>query len=764
MPSSSDNPVPDRILSLEVVINGAKSGTWLLVQRAGDLYAPRDAFEEWRVQKRADVPPIRFKGEDYWPLSAVPGYRAKIDFANQSVELLFSPDAFSATRLTQEMYKRAVVSPVLPSVFFNYDLNYTGSTLRDAPSVNDLGMLSEFGISNRWGVLTNTGVGRNLTDSTVLGGQGRSWTRLETTFTKDYPEQNRTLRFGDTHTLPAMGGRAVYFGGFQYGTNFALTPGYISQPIPVLRGLSAEPSTVELYVNDVLRQVSNVPTGPFTVGNFPVVSGGGEVRVVVRDILGRETVLVQPFFTSTQLLAAGLSDWRVEAGSVRLDLGSASNRYGSGFVSGTWRHGYSDALTLEGRAEAASQLQTLWLGAATALPAQFLGKVDLVASHDQNLGNGNQWLLGLERQGVRSGMQIQAQGASIDFRALGQDATVLPTKLQIAGNATYTTAKAGTIGVGFARINQFVGVSVSTISANYSMRVGERLNLIMNASRAVAGASSNSFGVTLLIPMEKNVVTSMNAGIRGGQHDLYATASQSPPGDTGMGWRLLGGQQQDERRAEGGVYYQGRYGRVLSEISNTPDQTTVRLGASGGLVVADGHMFATRRVNDSFAVAEVAGYGDVGIGLGSNMLTRTDASGVALVPQLIAYQTNSVRLDPTELPVSAEIDSIEQFAVPAWRSAVKVIFPVRSGRGALLKIVLDDGDVAPAGATVQIEGDKQEFYVARRGEAFVTGLQSTNRLVLNWKDRQCRFDVTLPSATPDEVPRLGPLLCKGLAR
>lgn len=764
MTPSSDNPTPDRVLSLDVIVNGAKTGTWLLVERAGQLHAPRDAFEEWRVQKRADVPSIKFKGEDYWPLSAVPGYRSKIDFANQSVELLFSPEAFTATKLTQELYKRPVVSPVLPSVFFNYDLNYTDSTFRNAPSVKDLGMLSEFGISNRWGVFTNTGVGRNLTDNMVLGGEGRSWTRLETTFTRDYPEQNRTLRFGDTQTLPAMAGRAVYFGGVQYGTNFALTPGYISQPIPVLRGLSAEPSTVELYVNDVLRQVSNVPSGPFTVGNFPVVAGGGEVRVVVRDILGRETVLVQPFFTSTQLLAAGLSDWRVEAGSVRLDLGSASNRYGSGFVSGTWRHGYSDALTLEGRAEAASQLQTLWLGAATALPAQFLGKVDLVASHDQNLGNGNQWLLGLERQGVRSGMQIQAQGASIDFRALGQDATVLPTKLQIAGNATYTTAKAGTIGVGFARINQFVGVSVSTISANYSMRVGERLNLIMNASRAVAGASSNSFGVTLLIPMEKNVVTSMNAGIRGGQHDLYATASQSPPGDTGMGWRLLGGQQQDERRAEGGVYYQGRYGRVLSEISNTPDQTTVRLGASGGLVVADGHMFATRRVNDSFAVAEVAGYGDVGIGLGSNMLTRTDASGVALVPQLIAYQTNSVRLDPTELPVSAEIDSIEQFAVPAWRSAVKVIFPVRSGRGALLKIVLDDGDVAPAGATVQIEGDKQEFYVARRGEAFVTGLQSTNRLVLNWKDRQCRFDVTLPSATPDEVPRLGPLLCKGLAR
>ena len=773
MTPSSDNPAPDRVLSLDVIVNGAKTGTWLLVERAGQLHAPREAFEEWRVQKRADVPPIKFKGEDYWPLSAVPGYKSKIDFANQSVELLFSPEAFTATKLTQELYKRPVVSPVLPSVFFNYDLNYTDSTFRNAPSVKDLGMLSEFGISNRWGVFTNTGVGRNLTDNTVLGGEGRSWTRLETTFTRDYPEQNRTLRFGDTQTLPAMAGRAVYFGGFQYGTNFALTPGYISQPIPVLRGLSAEPSTVELYVNDVLRQVSNVPSGPFTVGNFPVVAGGGEVRVVVRDILGRETVLVQPFFTSTQLLAAGLSDWRVEAGSVRLDLGSASNRYGTGFASSTWRHGYSNTLTLEGRAEAAAQLQTLWLGAASALPAQFLGKIELAASHDQNLGNGNQWLLGFERQGVRSGLQVQAQGASIDFRALGQDPTTLPIKQQIAGNATYSTEKAGTFGLGFARIKQYsplnfstvsTGVTVSTVSANYSVRIGERTNLIVNASRAVAGTSANSVGVTLVVLMGKNLVTSAVASSNGGQHDRYVTATQNPLEETGFGWRLLGGQQQDQRRAEAGSFYTGRYGRVLSEVSNSPDQTTLRLGATGGVVFADGHLFATRRVNDSFAVAEVAGYGDVGIGLGANILTKTDPDGVALIPRLLAYQNNSVRIDANELPINAELDSIEQIAVPAWRSAVKVVFPVRKGRGALLKIVLDDGDVAPAGAIVQIEGDKEEFYVARRGEAFVTGLQNNNRVLLNWKDKQCKFEVTLPPETPDETPRLGPLLCKGVAR
>jgi outer membrane usher protein len=152
------------------------------------------------------------------------------------------------------------------------------------------------------------------------------------------------------------------------------------------------------------------------------------------------------------------------------------------------------------------------------------------------------------------------------------------------------------------------------------------------------------------------------------------------------------------------------------------------------------------------------------MGLGSNVTSRTNDTGVALIPNLWPYQNNSVRIDPRDLPVSAEIDSIEINAVPAWRSAVKVTFPVRAGRGALLRIVFDDGEVAPAGATVQIEGDKESFYVARRGEAFVTGLQAANRLQLHWKGGRCSFEVSLPPESRDEVPRLGPIPCKGVAR
>lgn len=755
---------PERLIPLEVTVNGSKSGTWPLLERLGALYAPRDAFEEWRVQVGASAQAVSFRGTQYLPLSAIPGYSAKINLGNQSIELNFSPQAFAATRLTTEISKKPVLSPVLPSLFVNYDINYATTASRGFSAPKDLGILSEIGFSNAWGVLTSSHIGRNLISDPALG-TPRSWLRLETTFTKDLPETNRTLRLGDTSTRAGMWGRSVYFGGVQWGSNYALTPGFISQPSPALSGISSAPSTVELYVNDVLRQVSTVPTGPFAIDNIPALTGSGSARLVVRDLLGRETVITQPFFNSSQLLANGLNDWSVEAGLLRLDLGTASGRYGDGFTSGTWRYGLNNNMTLEGRAELTRQNKVLGGGLVVGLPLQILGKSALVASREQSRGAGYHWILAMERQSLRSGVYLEAQGSSINFRQLGQSASALPTKLQVAGNASFTTENIGSFGFGFASLSRFDAARVFSISANYAVKVGVNSSLSVTASRALAGANGTSMGVTLVVPLENNKTMTASFTQRSGQQDYYVTAAQNPGFNESLGWRTLAGQQQGSARAEGGLYYTGRYGRVSGDLSTSSSQTALRLGTTGGLVLADGHLFATRRVDDSFAVAEVAGYGDVGIGLGSNILTRTDASGIALIPRMLAYQNNFIRLDPSDLPISAEIDSIEQVVVPAWRSAVKVVFPVRTGRAALIKITFDDGEPAPAGAVVQIEGDPQEFYVARRGEAFVTGLQQpVNRLRLTWDDKQCQISVTLPPQSPDEIVRLGPFLCKGVAR
>ena len=118
------------------------------------------------------------------------------------------------------------------------------------------------------------------------------------------------------------------------------------------------------------------------------------------------------------------------------------------------------------------------------------------------------------------------------------------------------------------------------------------------------------------------------------------------------------------------------------------------------------------------------------------------------------------------------MEAFERAAVPAWRSAVKVVFPVRQGRSALVRVVLDDGQPAPPLAELSLEGEAQRFIAAHRGEAYLTGLpEGVSRLQLHWQGQACTMALRLPDAaapaavtSAGEVLRIGPLSCLGVQR
>jgi outer membrane usher protein len=759
MPVTS--PPVDRVVPLEVTINGDKLGTWAFVERQGMLYAPQDALDEWRVQLRAGAEPIVLRGVEYWPLSSVPGYSAKANYSTQSVDINFAPEAFTSTKVSKQESRQFAPSPIIPSAFANYELTYSDSS-GTSERTRSLGAMLEVGASMGLGVLTSSQVGRNLTGSSM---EPSGWTRLETTFTRHFPQENMTLRLGDAATRVGLWGRATYFGGVQLATNYTLIPGFLTQPIPVVSGVSSAPSTVELYVNGVLKQVTQVPTGPFAIDNNAALTGSGEARLVVKDILGREMVITQPFFTSASLLAKGLNDWSAEAGALRRDLGQASSNYGPDFVAGTWRRGLNDNQTLELRGEATPQARSAGIGLITAMPAGTLGRAAWVGSRDDLSNAGSQWLLGIERQWATAYLNLQAQAASRTFRELGFTDKDLPARRQFAFTASQTTATMGSFGIAAAVLSSWDGPGVRTVSLNYSLPIGQASTLAANASRAYGAAGTGtSFGLTLHIPLDRNRQVTTVVQSQGGRVDAYAAAAQTAGIDSDIGWRVLGGHQANQAHAEGGLYYQGRNGNLYADMSSSPGQTSIRTGAAGGFVVAAGDYFVTRRVEQSYAVVEVKDMDDVAVGIGTNMLTRTNAHGMALVPNLGANAPNQIRLNPQDLPVSAEIESIETIVVPAWRSAVKADFPVRSGRAALLRIEFDDGLVAPAGAVIRVRGQKDEFIVARRGESYVTGLETKNKLELEWNGQRCGLEAVLPPLDKNNIARVGPLLCAGVKR
>jgi outer membrane usher protein len=374
--------------------------------------------------------------------------------------------------------------------------------------------------------------------------------------------------------------------------------------------------------------------------------------------------------------------------------------------------------------------------------------------------------VGAEHVSLRHGFTARADWASSEYRRIGQIDATPPYRRQSLVSYTYSSDQLGYLGLAFARIDTYATPDpITTYTANYTLRLGARNSLPFTATHVTGGPSAaNAFGVNLVIPLDNRTTVVGSTTTRSGKTDGYVSASKTLTAESGGAWRALAGRRAGENYGEGGFYYQGSHGLVTADAHASDSQKTARVGAVGGLVFADGTAFASRRVQDSFALVDVPGYADVGVGFQSAVLARTDSAGKALVPGLIPYRQNSIRLDPNELPVSAELDTIEMVAVPPARSGVKVTFPVRSGRGALIKIVLDDGQPAPAGAQLELVGDTKEFFVARRGEAFVTGLQTKNALRLTWNGQTCSMDVELPKETSEEIARVGPLVCTGVKR
>jgi outer membrane usher protein len=762
--NSQTNPVEtaERVLPLDVVINGTEGGIWPILERGGIVYVPADAFSSWRVRTPADAAVVEYRGLRYLAVTSLPGAKAKLEPEKYVLSLTVPAESFAATKLTRDLSESPKRDKVVPSVFFNYDLNHTRSTGKT--STTDLGLLGEAGWSTGLGVLTTHFVGRNLSGQAA---GSRGLTRLETSFRRDFPDSDHTLTVGDSALRTGLLGRTAYFGGLQFGTNFALSPDANRQPVPVFVGETSSPSTVQLYVNNVLRQTGSVPAGPFALENLPSLSGNGQVTVVVRDILGRETLITQPFYATAELLSPGLDDWSVETGMQRRDLGNSSDRYGPGFVAGMWRRGISTSSTLEGRLEMSRSRRGAGIAGLSAVGGTTLTRGGFALSRDDALGAGHRWLLGLESPSYKANYTVMLEGSSRNFRSLGEERVALPPRLQLAAQASLIEDERR-LSFGLVWQQRYDQERVATLSASYGTRVFNnwQLNLFVNHALARSGGGS-TVGALLAIPLSSQTSTSMSMLLRKGESDVYASASHTPEQGNGLAWRALTGYG-TQARAEGGAYYLGRHGQVSADVSSSAGQTSVRLGATGGLLYTSGLVFATARSDASAALVEVPNLGNVGVGIGGQILTRTDAQGYALLPRLLPYRSNPIRLDPNDLPFSAEIDTIEIPLVPSWRSVAKVSFPVRGGRGALLRIVLEDGEPAPAGATVRIAGDEasndREFYVARRGEAYLTGLQASNRLQLHWKGATCAMTVELPAAGPDDITRVGPIACQGVKR
>ncbi|OWQ87724.1 hypothetical protein CDN99_17690 [Roseateles aquatilis] len=751
-------------LLLGLKINGiAQPQTVRAVRVPEGLAIPQALWTELKFRPPA-LPPRMIEGELHMVLGDGPAelMRWRIEELSQTLEIDAPPQAFSDQQLE---VARAATQVTLPSTFGVYG-NYDVQWQRRVGGDGNVNGLAEVGVLTPAGDLSHQQLYR--------GGTGGGWVRLDTRWTMDRPEHLASWRLGDSVAQPGTWGQAMRFGGVQWSTDFSLRPGFLSFPLPTLKGEAALPSTVDVFVNNSQRLQGRVQPGPFDITDLPLVTGQGEIRTVVRDLLGREQVVVQPYYISPALLKPGLSSSSVELGWLRENYGVDSNRYGRAMLAGTWRNGVSSGFTQEWRGELAARQQAV--GASGLWLVSELGTLSLsgVASRsdDPAARRGALAAVGVERQGMDWSGGFQVKRATAGFTQLGN---AVSPKWSVSASIG-TQWKQWGLGVGLVQ----QGAPQRTPTDN-QLQVASKL-LSFNASRSLGnwgfvglsalkvgdgGGTSIAMFWSLLLDDNKSLSTAWQGQRGGGQtaRDLWQVQLQSnPPVGEGVGYQLLA---ESNGRQQAQAQWQSNRVALDGGVSRIAGRTDVRLGASGGLAWMDGSTYASRRIDGGFAVVQVGDQPNVRITHDNQPVARTDASGRAFLPSLRGYQVNRVGVVADDLPLDAEIEALELQVTPARRSAALIRFPISHSQTATFRAVDEAGEPLPPGTELRLVGGARGFPMGLDGRAFLTGLAveagAVNRVRATLEDgSSCELELRVP-AQAAELPDLGTLTCRRVA-
>jgi outer membrane usher protein len=743
-------PETGRLSLYALRVNGQEArDTPLLRLPDGTLLARQSDLERWRLR----LPQARgllYRGESWFPLEAFSGVTFRVDETRQSATLDLPPEYFGLTQIDADRLPPLSPSRAARGGFLNYDTFVTSTEGR-----------ARFDGQFEAGVFTSAGVGSSRFIAREAGGQTQGL-RLDTTWQRDFPDERRSLLVGDAIGSPGLWGQAVRYGGLRWGTNFATTPGFVTFPQPALRGDAVMPSATDIFVDGVLRRSASVPPGPFQVSSLPVVTGQGEIRVVTRDLLGREQVSSVPYYASNRLLRPGLDETAWDVGAIRQNYGLASNDYGRGFVSVQSRRGLSDRFTAEGRAELLRDQQTIGAGASVSVPAVGIVSSSAAISHGTS-ASGGLYSAMIERQvsrGVSAG--VRSQWASPGFVQMGlQPGRVAPAR-QASANLGVSPG-VGSFGLAWVRQDYRDQPSIDLASVSYSIGLGQGSALILNAWRSLSGERQQAVGLVFSTSFGERDSAMISTSAQARANQSQVQLQRNLPAGSGSGYRVMAGEGDLGPQRQLGWYGQGDSLGWSIEAAQASGLSSYRAGATGALGMIEDHPFAARRLEDSVALVRVADLPGVDVLVENQPVARTDAHGLAVLPRLMAWHRNRVTIDATGLPLDVQMDAARIDAVPPGRSAVLLDFPVRHSVGALIVLQWPDGQVVPVGAEVRIAGEQTVFPVAERGEVYVTGLKGDNRLQVTWRDRACELRVEIETS-PGPVRRLGPLTCQEVMR
>ena len=506
-----------------------------------------------------------------------------------------------------------------------------------------------------------------------------------------------------------------------------------------------------------------VTPGPFQVQNLPVTMGSGDVRYVLRDAFGDEHAVDTRYSLVANQLARDMSEYTYAIGLSRHDMGVESFDYRQFVGLAHHRLGLTDKLTLGMRVEGKPNLAS---GGVTLQMVFPLGHASL--SGALSGGNNTGGAAGVARIGIwtRKFMAMaMVQGTSARYATASleptDDRNLLDARvsLTVAPTPRFSFSTDTSIMVPRDLPWQF------RAGASTNVRLTKRMQLQLNAhgvwspNRDVSG---EVFGL-LSYAFESGLITSM--GGRASNASREATVNVSKPMsrliDTGFRASATYGQQP---RGDAAVEMQGTQGRFLASVLADEQGPHTTFQASGAIVAVKGAgIFATRPVQNGFAILQVPNVKGVRGYLENQEIGTTDENGNLIIPNLMSYYGSRVRVTAQDIPLDHQVDTIERVISPPLRGGALVRFAtkrLRLYRGEV-RIQVGDETVIPSYGEIEVvKGNEMQSSPLNKNADFeLPDLEAGRyRAKITYAKGTCAFDFDAADGQT-VVINVGTLVC-----
>jgi len=255
--------------------------------------------------------------------------------------------------------------------------------------------------------------------------------------------------------------------------------------------------------------------------------------------------------------------------------------------------------------------------------------------------------------------------------------------------------------------------------------------------------------------------TSGGAGYqRHGTSDQGSVSVQhSAPAGDGFGYRASA-TVGEHASARASADLQAPHGVYSASIDAVDGDLGARVGVAGGVVFIGGRVFATRPVQQSFALLRVPGVAGVRGYVNNHEIGRTDRHGDLMVPSLLPYYGNRIAVNDHDIPFDRTMPTLERTIAPPDRGGVVVRFTAPRMFLVRGRLRVGAGDVPAYGelTLARAAGDVSSP-IGRDGEFELDGVSAGRHDArVEWSGGTCALVVEAPDRDAGIVD-LGTLRC-----